>query len=157
MTEPIPEPRVAGPDDAGEIAGLLHDFNVEFDTPSPGPEPLRARLRELLAGDATLAVVAGTPAVAVALITLRPNVWYSGPVALLDEMYVRPAQRGLRIGSGVLDRVLELVRSRGVELVEINVDEADRDALRFYQRHGFTAIEPTTGERAFYVHQELSG
>ena len=44
----------------------------------------------LLATDETVAILAGTPAVAVALVTLRPNVWYAGRVALLDELYVAP-------------------------------------------------------------------
>ena len=41
-------------------------------------------------------------------------------------------------------------------MVEINVDEADVDAQRFYERHGFSATEPDTGERAFYYFQELA-
>ena len=44
---------------------------------------------------------------------------------------------------------------RGAELVEINVDEGDVDAQRFYERHGFSPTEPDTGERAFYFFQEL--
>jgi hypothetical protein len=64
--------RLATPGDADDLARLLHDFNVEFDTPSPG-----------------------------------------------------------------------------------NVDEADVDAQRFYERHGYTGHEPATGERAYYFSREL--
>ena len=96
-------PRLATTDGAEEIAQLLHDFNSEFGSPSPGVDVLTARLHVLLAGDETVAIVAGTPPVAVALVTLRPNVWYAGRVAVLDEMYVVPALRGKGIGSG--DRV----------------------------------------------------
>jgi GNAT superfamily N-acetyltransferase len=148
-------PRLAGPADADEVARLLHDFNTEFDTPSPGPAVIGERLRRLLAGDVTLAIIAGTPPVAVALVTLRPNVWYDGQVALLDELYVAPARRNQGIGTAVIRELLAVAQARGVELVEINVDEGDVDARRFYERHGFTAIGPETGERAFYYHQEL--
>jgi GNAT superfamily N-acetyltransferase len=147
--------RTATAGDAGEVARLLHDFNTEFDTPSPGVETLAPRLRSLLAGDGTLAVLAGEPAVGVALVTLRPNVWYEGPVALLDELYVAPDRRGGGIGSAIVDHLLTWAREMDVGLIEINVDEADVDARRFYERHGFTGIEPTTGERAFYYHREL--
>jgi len=152
-----PAPRLATPSDADEVARLLHDFNVEFDTPSPGPSVLAPRLRELLAGDRTYAALAGTPSVAVALVTLRPNVWYTGPVALLDELYVRPDLRDRGIGSAVIELVLATARERGVQLVEINVDEGDVDTQRFYRHHGFSMIEPHTGERAFYFWQELGG
>jgi GNAT superfamily N-acetyltransferase len=146
---------MAVPADAADVAGLLHAFNTEFATASPGPIVLADRLRILLAADSTYAVLAGSPAVAVALVTLRTNVWYSSPVALLDEMYVAPDRRGLGIGSAVLGRVLEAAAERGVELVEINVDEGDVDAQRFYTRHGFRATEPGSHERAYYFWREL--
>lgn len=149
-------PRLAPVAEADRVARLLHDFNTEFDTPSPGPQVLAARLRELLAGDQTFAIVAGTPAVAVALVTLRPNVWYAGQVALLDELYVQPRLRGRGIGSAIIDLLLSTARTRGVELVEINVDEGDVDAQRFYQRHGFSSTEAGSTERAFYYFQELT-
>ncbi len=148
--------RLATPDDAEEVARLLHDFNREFDTASPGVEVLAPRLRRLLAGDETIAILAGTPAVGVALVTFRPNVWYAGRVALLDELYVVPPLRSQGIGTAIIDHLLTLARDEGVGLVEINVDEADVDAQRFYERHGFSATEPDTGERAFYYFQELA-
>jgi GNAT superfamily N-acetyltransferase len=149
-------PRAATADDADEVARLLHDFNVEFETPSPGADVLAARLRVLLAGDRTFAILAGTPAVAVALVTLRPNVWYAGQVALLDELYVAPRLRGHGIGSAIIDQLFSTVRARGVDLVEIGVDDGDVDAQRFYERHGFSPTEPGSTERSFYYSQELT-
>jgi GNAT superfamily N-acetyltransferase len=154
MGEELP-PRLATADEAEDIARLLHDFNTEFHTPSPGVDALAGRLRVLLGGDDTFAVVAGTPPVSVALVTVRPNVWYSGRVALLDEMYVVPDRRGQGIGSAVIEHFVSIARVRGVELIEINVDEGDVDAQRFYERHGFSSTEPGSTERAFYYFQEL--
>ena len=147
--------RRASVDDADAIAALLHDFNTEFDTPSPGPEVLADRLRALLAGPQTWALLAGEPAIGVALVTVRPNVWYPGPVALLDEMYVVPDARGSGVGGAIIDLLIEDCRSKGVSAIEINVDAADVDAQRFYERHGFLGVDPDTGERAFFFSQEL--
>jgi GNAT superfamily N-acetyltransferase len=155
MTDDHTAVRLATPADAPELAQLLHDFNTEFDTPSPGPAVLAPRLAELLAANSTFAVLAGTPAVGLALVTVRPNVWYDGPVALLDELYVAPDRRNGGLGTALLAEVVAQSHARGVELVEINVDEGDVDAQRFYVRHGFSATEPDTGERAFYFFREL--
>ena len=149
------EVRRATVDDAERVAELLHDFNTEFDTDSPGPEVLAERLRSLLATTQTFALLGGAPAVGVALVTLRPNVWYPGPVALLDEMYVAPDARGGGIGGAIVDRLVADCRLAGVSAIEINVDEGDVDAQRFYERHGFHGSDPQTGERAFYFSQEL--
>jgi GNAT superfamily N-acetyltransferase len=151
----MPALRLATASDADDVARLLHDFNVEFDTPTPDVGVLAGRLRGLLAGDGTFAILAGTPAVALALVTLRPNVWCPGPVALLDELYVVPRLRGRGIGSRVIGRLLTEARVRSVSLVEINVDEGDVDARRFYERHGFAATDPGSSERALYYFREV--
>lgn len=152
--DPVP-PRLATAVDAPELAALLHDFNTEFDTPTPGPTVLEERLRTLLDGEVTFAVLAGEPPVGLALLTLRPNVWCAGPVALLDELYVVPDLRGQRIGSAIMAEVLALTERLGVSLIEINVDESDVDAQRFYERHGFSMTDPDSGERAFYLTREF--
>jgi GNAT superfamily N-acetyltransferase len=142
--------RLATPAEAREIARLLHDFNSEFGSPSPGVEVLAHRLRLLLAGTETFAIVAGAPPVGVALVTLRPNVWHDGPVALLDELYVVPHLRRQGIGSAIVDQMGAVCRDRRVGLIEINVDEGDVDAQRFYERHGFSSVAADSTERAFY-------
>jgi len=147
--------RAARAADADVVAALLHDFNEEFDTPTPGVAVLADRLRALLAGEATIALLAGERVDGVALVTLRPNVWYAGPVALLDELYVRPELRGRGIGTALLTRACEVVRQRGVRLFEVNVDEDDTGARRFYERHGFTTTPPGRTDRMLYYEREL--
>lgn len=147
--------RVASPDDSGVIAQLLHAFNTEFGAASPGPDVLDARLRMLLAWDATFAVVAGDPVQSVGLVTLRPNVW-SGTVALLDELYTVPSRRSQGLGAQVLERAIEEAKRRGATEFEIEVDEPDADAQRFYARHGFPLRDPQTGDRAFVLEKALA-
>ncbi len=53
--------------------------------------------------------------------------------------------------------MLDIAPQRGVQLIEINVDEGDVDAQRFYERHGFAASDPASDERAFYFSRELAG
>ena len=147
--------RRAGPEDAETVARLLHDFNTEFETPTPGVEVLTARLRSLLAEPSTIAYLAGEPATGVALVTLRSNVWYDRPVALLDELYVAPRDRGRGLGSAMIRLLLADAEASGVSAIEINVDAGDVDAQRFYERHGFSGVDPDTGERAYYYSLEL--
>jgi GNAT superfamily N-acetyltransferase len=150
MSNPLP--RLATPADAVIVARLLDAFNREFHAPTPGQEVLAARLRRLLAGTDVIAVLAGDPAVAVALLTLRPNVWFDGPVSLLDELYVAPETRGRGIGPALLAAVASITRERGGRLVEIAVDGAGR---RFYERHGGTDTEAGQDQPSFYYRRAV--
>jgi GNAT superfamily N-acetyltransferase len=154
---PTQIPRVATAAQSATVARLLDTFNREFDTPTPGTAVLTTRLHRLLAGGDVVALLAGEPAVAVALLTLRPNVWYDGPVALLDELYVAPEQRGRGLGSALLERAEAVTLERGGELLEINVDGDDVDARRFYERHGYTTTEPGQDQPMLYYFRDLRG
>ncbi len=154
MTDRVP--RLAAPAESGVVADLLDRFNREYATPTPGVGVLARRLERLLAQPGTLALVAGEPPVAVALLTLRSNVWYDGPVALLDELYVIPPKRRLGIGTAVLKADEAACRERGVQLIEINVDGEDADARRFYERHGYANRDPGQTEPQLYYFRALS-
>jgi GNAT superfamily N-acetyltransferase len=154
MTE-IRSLRTAGVADAAVVADLLDSFNREYEAPTPGPAILTARLERLLSAGNVVALLAGDPAVGLALLTLRPNVWYEGPVALLDELYVVPAQRGRGIGTALLKVAEEECCQHGSELLEINVDGEDTDARRFYERYGYTNREPGQAEPELYYHRDL--
>ena len=141
--------------DAAVVAQLLHDFNTEFSAPTPDVGELQGRLTLLLAGEEVVALLIGEPANGVAVLCYRPSVWYQGPVAILDELYVRPELRGHRLGSALLDAAFDLTRARGGALIEINVDGEDTDARRFYEAHGFTNTEPDQTDPMLYYYREL--
>lgn len=168
----VPTTRLATVDDAERLAVMLHDFNTEYDTASPGVDFLVGRLRALLPCDRTIAILVFDPeanptatptegategtALGLALVTLRPNVWYQGQVALLDELYVVPDRRSQGLGSALIAHLLAWAREVGVSAIEIGVDEPDVDAQRFYERHGFAGVDVATGERAFWYSMELT-
>lgn len=150
------EVRRASATDAAVVATLLDDFNREFDTPTPGVVVLTARLQKLLPHGDVVALLTDAPGVGVALLTLRPNIWFDGPVALLDELYVVPAHRGRGAGSALLLAAEQVTRERGGELLEINVDGEDAGARRFYERHGYRNSEPDSDEQMLYYFRDLS-
>ena len=152
---PIDTPRVATVTEVASVAGLLDAFNREFDATAPGKAVLAARLRRLLAGGDVIALLIGVPAVAVALLTLRPNVGYDGPVALLDELYVAPELRGRGLRAALLAAAEAVTRQRGGELLDINVEGDDTAARRFYQRHGYVNGEPGEDQPLLYYYREL--
>ncbi len=154
---PAGAPRRATTADAATTAALLDAFNREYDTPTPGTAVLTERLERLLGGGQVIALLTGEPAVGVALLTLRPNVWYEGPVALLDELYVVPGRRGQGLGSALLAAAEAVTRQHGGELLEINVDGGDTAARRFYERHGYADTEPGEEQPALYYYRELGG
>jgi GNAT superfamily N-acetyltransferase len=141
--------RRASSSDAGILARLLYDFNTEFETETDSAPVLAIRFARILTDDSVLALLAsdGRHDTGFALITLRPAIWFDGPVATLDELYVVPASRGRGIGTALLTRACGLLRERGCPEMHINVDEVDVDTRRFYERHGFVNIEPGTDYR----------
>ena len=141
--------RRAGPADAEVLGGLLWDFNTEFETETDDADVLAARFARLLGLPEIVAVLAeddGEP-VGFALVSLRPAIWFDGPVSQLEELYVVPDQRSRGIGTQVLDLARRLVRELGSPEMHINVDEVDADTRRFYERHGFVNIEDGADHR----------
>ena len=146
--------RRATPEDAAVLGRLLWDFNTEFDTETDAADVLAERFARILELPEILAVLAedGGEAVGFALVSLRPAIWFDGPVSQLEELYVVPALRDRGIGTLVLDLCRRLVAEKGSPEMHIGVDEVDVDTRRFYERHGFVNIEEGVDYRMlFYV------
>lgn len=143
-------------EDTAVAAELLDGFNREFGTPTPGAETIAARLAQLLADERTFALLTGRPAVGIALVTLRTNVWYDGLVGLLDELYIVPEQRNRGLGTSLLQAAEIEVVARGGEVLEIGVDGEDDDAQRFYERHGYVHHDSWSEEPSRMYFRELT-
>jgi ribosomal protein S18 acetylase RimI-like enzyme len=79
-------------------------------------------------------------------------VWYTGDNhATLAALSVADGERGAGVGSALFDAVDTELERRGVEDVEIGVDTANRDAMRFYEdrgyRHDFHIFYGTPGRK----------
>lgn len=104
-----------------------------------------------------LVLLSGTPVAptGLAFLTLPPTPYYDGALAQLEELYVQPRLRGQGIGTALLTAVVYEVRERGGAEMHINVDEVDTDARCFYERRGFTHLQPGTDCRMLYYLHEL--
>lgn len=136
----------AGAADAARLGRLLQDFNDEFEVETEPAAVLARRFERIMADDAVIVLLAGD-GLGFALVTLRPAIWFDGPVATLDELYVVPDERGRGIGTALLAAVRAALRGRGCPELHINVDEDDVSARRFYEREGFVNLQPGSQDR----------
>ncbi len=147
--------RPATPDDADVVAQLLHDFNVEFDTPTPDPPQLAARLRELQARDDVLVLLAGDGPGGVAVLRLRPSLWSTALEAYLAELYVVPSRRGEGLGRALLEAALDTARTAGADHIDLGTSEDDVAARALYESAGFTRHEGPGGPVMYVYEREL--
>jgi ribosomal protein S18 acetylase RimI-like enzyme len=133
--------RVAGVSDAAEIGRLLHDFSLEYDDPTPGPERLAARVSQLLEEAQTGVLLAGVGPDGVALLRFRPSIWTEGLECYLAELYVAPAMRGRGLGRALMQAAMEFARKRGADYMDLNTGEQDVAARALYESLGFSNRE----------------
>lgn len=153
---------VTGSSEDGPVisaAQLLHDFNVEYDEPSPPPDQLAVRLAELVAGDHVTVLLAraqdGDEPVGVAVIRLQPSVWSRGQEVYLAELYVVPGRRGQGYGRALITEALRVARDRGADYALVVTSEEDRQAQRLYEAAGFRRTEGEGGPLMLAYEREL--
>ena len=73
----------------------------------------------------------------------------------VEDLAVDRARRSAGIGAELLQAAKAWAREHGATHLELDTAIARVDAQRFYERHGYTSIEPDRNERAFYFFREL--
>jgi ribosomal protein S18 acetylase RimI-like enzyme len=142
--------------DAEVIGRLLHDFNTEYDDPTPGPERLADRMRELLAGGATAVLLGGEGPDGLAVLRFRPAIWDEALECYLAELYVVPARRGHGLGRALMDAAMDLARAEGANYMDLGTSEADVAARALYESLGFSNREgKRDGPINFYYERQL--
>jgi ribosomal protein S18 acetylase RimI-like enzyme len=130
--------RRAKPADADAVGRLLHDFNEEFDDPTPGPAALAERVRFLLGHGDTIVLVGGEGPDGVAVLRFRPAIWDTAPECYLAELYVVPSRRGQGLGRALMETAIETARSEGATYMDLGTGEDDVAARALYESLGFS-------------------
>ena len=124
--------------DAGDVGRLLHDFNAEFDEPTPGPEAVAERVRALLAAGEMTVVLGGDGPDGLAVLRFRPAVLTEGLECYLEDLYVVPGRRGHGLGRAILETALEVARREGAIEMHLGTSEDDVAARALYESLGFS-------------------
>jgi GNAT superfamily N-acetyltransferase len=144
--------------DAAVLARLLHEFNAEFEVPTPAPAELAPLLSaRIAAGEAVVHLAEGAGGerepLGLAVTRLRPSLYSHRLVAYLEELYVVPARRGEGFGRALLDAVVDFGREVDAERVELGTSTGDVAACALYESAGFTNLE--AGETMLFYELEL--
>jgi GNAT superfamily N-acetyltransferase len=129
--------------DCGECARLLVEQLSEHGIEA-SPAPL-ARLLETATADTgrgflMLAQDRGQ-VIGVAYVAMILSAEHCGPVAWLEELYVRPDCRHRGIGTALVTAVLERARKAGIVAVDLETDVGHERVKSLYQRLGFRRLE----------------
>jgi ribosomal protein S18 acetylase RimI-like enzyme len=138
--------------DAPEVAQLLHDFNTEFSTPTPGIDALSERTAALMADGEITVLLGGERPDGIAVLRFRPSMYSDTLDAHLEELYVAPDRRGRGIGRALLEAAMTTARETGAARMDIGTSEDDTAALGLYESSGFTNLErlPDGPKMLFY-------
>jgi ribosomal protein S18 acetylase RimI-like enzyme len=155
-TGKAPAVRRATPGDAPAVARLLHDFQVEYDEPSPGVETLEERYGELIRNKEMIVLLVGDGPDGFAQLRFRPWVYSAGLHSYLEELYVVPDLRGNGLGRALLEAAMETARGEGAEQMELGTTEDDVAARKLYESAGFINTEGgPDGPVMFFYEREL--
>jgi ribosomal protein S18 acetylase RimI-like enzyme len=130
--------RTALMQDAPAIARLIAMLATDLDAPSTvTPEYVAEVLRE--GGCTVLLAQRGGAALGMLSYHFYPSLYHAADSCLVDELVVEPAARGQGVGALLLEAVIRRARERGCAEVSLSVMSTNKNAQRFYERHGFEA------------------
>ena len=132
-----PAVRQADVADADAIGRLLHDFNVEYEEPTPGPSAIAGRVRELLEAGEITVLLAGAEPAGVAVLRFRPALWGEALDCHLEELYVVPDRRRQGLGRALMEAAIELARRAGAAYMDLATAEDDVAARALDESVGF--------------------
>lgn len=145
--------RRASAADAPAIARLLHQFNTEYDEPTPGVEALAERVGALLDRGELTVLLAGDGPEGLAVLRFRPALWSDGLDSYLEELYVVPGRRGEGIGRTLMEAALDVAREAGAVRMDLGTAHDDTAARALYESLGFVNREKPPDGPVMYVYE----
>ena len=69
---------------------------------------------------------------------------HDGLMAEIDEFFVIPEKRSLKIGTALLDAATAAIAQRGITHIQLQLGTHNTHGKRFYEQHGFEALSEYT-------------
>lgn len=147
---------LARPSDIQKIGRLLHDFNTEFDEPTPGPDRLAQRIEQLLDEGQTVVLLVGDAPYGLAVLRFRPSIWTDAQECYLAELYVVPSMRRRGLGRALMLAAIDSAREHGADHMYLGTGEQDVVARALYESLGFSNREgKLDGPINYFYEREL--
>jgi ribosomal protein S18 acetylase RimI-like enzyme len=140
-----------------DVTRLIAEFRDWWGKSDPSEEQIRDVVSHLLADDRTeflLAFDGDGEAVGICQLRYRLSVWTGAEDCWLEDLFVSERARGGGYGRELVEAALDSARKRGCRRIELDVNEQNTTALRFYESLGFTT-EPKPPGRTLFVSRRL--
>jgi ribosomal protein S18 acetylase RimI-like enzyme len=149
--------RRAGPQDLDDVVRLIAEFRDWWGKSDPSADVIREVAAQLLDHEHTEFLLAFDDtggAVGVCQLRYRLSVWTGSEDVWLEDLFVTESARGGGHGRELVEAAFESARKRGCRRIELDVNEQNTAALRFYELLGFTT-EPKPPGRTLFVSRKL--
>lgn len=138
-----PAIRLARDSDIEAIASLVAQYWIFENIPGFDRSRTVTLLAEFLAhserGRCWVAEIGGD-LVGYLLVVLVFSLEHGGLMAEIDEFYVDPERRSLRIGAGLLNEASQALEHAGISQLQLQLGLQNVGGKRFYETHGFRPV-----------------
>lgn len=140
---------IASRADGGEVTRMMVAFRDWWERDEPSEESFAAGVARLLEDPGTEFLLAadGERTVGVCQLRYRHGLWYDAPDCWLEDIFVDENARGIGIGRSLVEAAIERAERRGCRRVQLDVNEANAEALALYRGLGFDEIQDPPGAR----------
>jgi GNAT superfamily N-acetyltransferase len=147
---------LATSEDVGDVVRLIAEFRDWWGKTEPADDRIRAVVERLIPADSTEFLLADEDgrAVGVCQLRYRLSVWTGADDCWLEDLFVTEAARSGGHGRALVEAAFESARARGCRRMELDVNEQNTGAIRFYESLGFTT-EPKPPGRTLFVSRIL--
>ena len=136
--------RIATEADRNAVVDLVRKLLAELGGSPPSADAMGEVYQRFTGGggDAGFVVLGetGGEATAVCTVSFVDALRSSGRYAIIQEMFVEPAQRSTGVGMEALRFALDQAVSHGCRMVELGTPFHGERQIQFYQRAGFTNV-----------------
>lgn len=134
------EIRQASSTDIPQLCVLLNSLFTQEAEFSPDTERQAIGLGAIIEGDGIgdiLVAVEADEIIGMVNLLYTISTALGSRVAILEDMIIAPAFRGLGMGSLLLEQAIDFAKNKGCKRITLLTDSDNERAQQFYQKHGF--------------------